>query len=193
MGKLELESGKRRRKQNIQNAVLATVAVAGLLAWTAIAPNTLRLLNYLPKEKYNFKYRALSAAGRLVAKGHAKWIERDGKKYLRLTNAGRKAFAFEQSKVTLRNQKRKWDKRWRMIVFDIPERRRRIRNRLRSVMSDIGFVRLQDSVWVYPYDCEDFTALLKAELKIGKDVLYAIVDTIEYDKVLREHFKLPPA
>lgn len=60
-------------------------------------------------------------------------------------------------------------------------------------MSEIGFVRLQDSVWVYPYDCEDFVALLKAELKIGKDVLYAIVDTIEQDKNLRRYFNLPDA
>ena len=66
-----------------------------------------------------------------------------------------------------------------MIVFDVPERRRPVRLRLCAVMRDIGFVRLQDSVWVYPYDCEDFIALLKTELKIGKDVLYTIADTIE--------------
>ena len=78
-----------------------------------------------------------------------------------------------------------------MIVFDVPERRRRIRTRLRAFMNEIGFVRLQDSVWVYPYDCEDFITLLKAELKIGKDVLYAIADTIEYDRGIRKHFRLP--
>jgi len=191
MGKLEEASRKRKKKKNIQNAILAAVAVTGLLAFSAIAPNALKLLNYLPNEKYNLKYRAKSATGRLVAKKYAVWIERDGKKYLQLTHAGQKAIAFEQAKITLKNQRRKWDGRWRMIVFDVPERRRRIRNRLRAVMLDIGFVRLQDSVWVYPYDCEDFMALLKAELKIGKDVLYAIVDTIEYDKNIRQRFNLP--
>lgn len=191
MGKLERASSKRKRKKDIQHAVLAAVAITGLLAWTAIAPNTLQLLRYLPKEKWNLAYRARTAAGRLVAKGQAKWVERDGKKYLRLTEAGHKALAFEQSKVALQNQKKKWDGRWRMVVFDIPERRRRVRIRLRAYMTEVGFVRLQDSVWVYPYDCEDFIALLKAELKIGKDVLYAIADTIEHDKGIRKHFDLP--
>lgn len=191
MGQMETASRKRRRKQNIQHAILAAVAVTGLLAWAAIAPNTLRLLRYAPKGKYNLAYRARNAAGRIVAKGQASWIERDGKKYLRLTEAGRKALAFEQAKVTLKNQKKKWDGRWRMVVFDIPERRRRIRIRLRAFMCEVGFVRLQDSVWVYPYDCEDFIALLKAELKIGKDVLYAIADTIEHDWDIRRHFHLP--
>lgn len=78
-----------------------------------------------------------------------------------------------------------------MVVFDVPERQSRVRARLRAVMREIGFVRLQDSVWVYPYDCEDFITLLKAELKMGKNVLYAIVDTIEQDKNLRQQFDLP--
>lgn len=193
MGKLEIASGKRKRKQDIQHTVLTAVAITGLLAWTAVAPNTLQLLRYMPKEKWNLAYRARTAAGRIVVKGYATWVDRDGKKFLRITEAGRKAFAFEQAKVSLKNQKKKWDGRWRMVVFDVPERRRHVRNRLRDVMCEIGFVRLQDSVWVYPYDCEDFIALLKTELKIGKDVLYAIADTIEHDKNLRLHFKLPDA
>ena len=191
MGKLEETSRKRKKKKDIQHAVLATVAVTGFVAFAVIAGNALKLLDYLPNNKYNLRYRAKSAAGRLVAKRYAAWIERDGKKYLRITEAGRKAFAFEQAKIVLKNQKKKWDGRWRMIVFDVPERRRRIRTRLREVMSEIGFVRLQDSVWIYPYDCEDFMALFKAELKIGKDVLYAIADTIEHDKNLRHQFNLP--
>lgn len=191
MGKLEESSRKRKKKQDIQHAVLSVVAVTGFIAFAAVAGNALQLLDYLPNQKYNLKYRAKSAAGRLVAKKYAVWIEKDGKKYLRITPVGRKALAFEQAKAALSNQKKKWDGRWRMVVFDVPERRRRIRTRLRAVMLEIGFARLQDSVWVYPYDCEDFIALLKAELKIGKDVLYAIADTIEHDKGLRQHFNLP--
>lgn len=193
MGKLEEVSQKRKRKQDIQHAVLATIAVTGFVAFAAVAGNALQLLDYLPNNKYNLRYRAKSAAGRLIVKGYANWVERDGKKYLRITPTGRRALAFEQAKVALKNQKKKWDGRWRMVVFDVPERRRNVRNRLCAVMESVGFVRLQDSVWVYPYDSEDFIALLKAELKIGKDVLYAIADTIENDKGIRKHFRLSEA
>jgi len=191
MGKLEEASRKRKKKQDIQSAVLAVIAVTGFLTLAAITPNALRLLDYLPNGKYNLKYRMKSVAGRLVAKGYATWTEKDGKKFLRITPAGRKALALEQAKAALSNQKKRWDRRWRMVAFDIPERRRVVRFRLRAVMRGIGFVRLQDSLWVYPYDCEDFIALLKAELKLGKDALYAIADTIEHDKTLRRHFNLP--
>lgn len=188
---MEEKSRKRKKKRDIQHAVLATIAIAAFVPLAIVAGNVLQLLEYLPNEKYNLKYQMKSVAGRLVAKKYAVWVERDGKKYLQVTLKGRKALAFEQAKVALKNQKKKWDGRWRMVVFDIPERRRLIRNRLRTIMLEIGFIRLQDSVWVYPYDCEDFVALLKAELKIGKDVLYAIADTIEHDKDIRKHFHIP--
>lgn len=192
MGQLEAKAKKRRQKQNIQRAALSALGVTGLLVWTAIAPSTLQLLRYLPKNKYQFDHRARTAAKRLVEKGYAQWIEKDGKKFLRITEKGQQELEFEQAKLELlSDKKRKWDGRWRMVVFDIPERRRHLRFRLRAVMLDMGFARLQDSVWVYPYDCEDFIALLKTELKIGKDVLYAIADTIEYDIPIRNHFNLP--
>lgn len=191
MGKLERASRKRKKKRDIQHAVLAVVAVAGFVTFAAVVGNAIQLFDYLPNEKYNLKYRAKTSVGRLVAKKYAVWVEKNGKKYLRVTPAGRKAFALEQAKVALKNQKKKWDGRWRMVTFDIPERRKAIRFRLCAAMREIGFVRLQNSVWVFPYDCEDFVTLLKAELKIGKAVLYAIVDTIEHDRGLRRQFNLP--
>ncbi|MCI0557327.1 MAG: hypothetical protein MN733_02450, partial [Nitrososphaera sp.] len=79
---------------------------------------------------------------------------------------------------------------WRVLIFDVPEYRKKIRETIRHSLRMIGFVRLQDSVWVYPYDCEDFVALLKADLKIGKDVLYLIVQEMEGDTHLKQIFDL---
>ena len=57
-------------------------------------------------------------------------------------------------------------------------------------MRESGFLCIQGSVWVYPYDCEDLVALLKADLHIGKDVLYTIVEKIENDAWIKKHFNL---
>lgn len=75
-------------------------------------------------------------------------------------------------------------------MFDIPERRRRVRTRVRQTLTTMGFYRLQDSVWVYPYDCEELIILLKADFKIGKDLLYVIADKVEHDAPLKTHFGL---
>ncbi|MEK7101762.1 MAG: CRISPR-associated endonuclease Cas2 [Patescibacteria group bacterium] len=189
MSRMEQESRKRRKKQNLQRALLFTLATAGIVAWAVMAPNTLRLLKYLPGDP--IRYRLRTAAGKLVAKGYAVWIKREGAYCLRLTEKGHKALALEQSVLSLNSPKRTWDGQWRIVTFDVPERRRGVRGRLRMMMKSVGFIRLQESVWVYPYDCEEFMALLKAELKIGRNVLYVIADSIEQDSALRKHFSLP--
>jgi len=85
---------------------------------------------------------------------------------------------------------KKWDKKWRIIIFDIPERKKRIRDEIRNILTNAGFERLQDSVWVYPYDCEDIIGLLKTDYGVGLEMLYIIADQIENDKYLRMDFDL---
>src|SRR3989344_3774600 len=192
MGITEKEARRKRRKGYLRDALLASIALSGVVLVAAIAPNALAQLRHLPAlKRAQLRYQAKTALGRLAAQGLIVFEKRDGKSYARITNAGQNVLAFEQQKVNLKNKKkRRWDQRWRVVIFDIPERRRIIRDRLRDTMQELGFARLQDSVWVFPYDCEDFIALLKADLKIGASVLYLIVEQIENDKHLRAHFDL---
>jgi len=191
MGKVELGAKKKKRNKDMKNAVLATVAVAGVIAVAAIAPNAIQLLKTTGMTE-RLRHRSMSALGRLKAKGEVEFLEMDGKKYARLTARGEKTLAYAQEKLRLQDKKpRRWDRRYRLIIFDIPEKRRKTREHLRLVMRDIGFLRIQDSAWVFPYDCEEFVALLKADLHIGKDVLYAVIEEIENDAVIRRHFGLP--
>ena len=191
MGKLEVEARQQRQKAYVQQAILAAVGVTGVIAVALIAPNVFQAIPRIAGSKYKFMYRAQTAAGRLAQKGYVRFVERKGMKYIELTERGRRVLAFEQQKIALHTRKTKrWDKRWRMVIFDIPEKRRNIRVRLRTTMQELGFLRLQDSVWVFPYDCEEVITLLKAELHIGKDVLYVIVEKIENDKPIKKHFGL---
>ncbi len=188
MGNIEKEFKKRKRRQDIQKAVLATVAVSGLLALTVVAPNTIQLLKsfgFDPKKRQ--KEVIKRARERLVQKGLL--VYENG--FLKLTEKGRG----ELNKIELKDWKiekpKKWDGRWRMLIFDIPEHKRSVRDDIRQTLLHIGFIKVQQSVWVYPYDCEDLITLLKADFNIGKDLLYLIVDSMENDKKFRKHFNLP--
>ena len=188
-----VESGarKKRQKRNLRNAALLAIGTAGFIAVAAIAPNMFQILGRTGALA-RLKYRNQGVLARLKQKGEIEFEERDGKKFVRLTERGEEALAFGQQKLQLANRKpRKWDRRYRLVMFDVPEKRKKIRERLRFEMQEVGFLHLQDSAWVYPYDCEEFIALLKADLHIGKDVLYAVVEEIENDKWIRKHFSLP--
>ncbi len=192
MGRIEDEARKIRRRGQIRDVMLTALLVGGMIAIGAVPRTLLPTLGYKPKDQRRFNAYTKTVAHRLVQQGLATWVRRDGTAYLRITAAGRHKISLLKETMKLKDEHRRWDKRWRMVAFDLPERRRVTRAKLRAMMAGVGFIRLQDSVWVYPHDCEEFVALLKAELKIGKDALYAVVEKIENDKSIRVHFHLPP-
>lgn len=189
----EVESGarKKRQKRNLQRAVLFTIGMAGLMTVMAVAPGALQLLKTTGINA-RLRYRTKNAIGRLKQKGEIEFVEQGGKKYIRLTERGEETLAFMKEKALITTKKpKKWDQRFRLVMFDVPEKRKRTRDRLRREMQEAGFLRLQDSAWVYPHDCEEFVALLKADLHIGRDVLYAVIEEIDNDVPIRKHFGLP--
>lgn len=193
MPKTEDTGRKRKRRRDLQAAVLTAVGAAGVLSVAMLAPNLVRMMPNMGADRYA-KYRSENALGLLIKKGLVHVNAVNGVRTLSLTEKGRTRMAFEIERMKITNKKRpRWDEQWRMVMFDIPERRRAARTRLRQTMRRIGFYRIQDSVWVYPYDCEEFVALLKRELKSHRDVVYAVISSIENDSAIRTHFKFPPA
>ena len=189
MGIMEEKYRKGRRNRNIRKAILATVKVAGLLAVATLAPNSIQYLKSLGIVPGKRQKEIMSASkDRLINIGLLKY--ENG--FLELTKKGEAELQLLEINDWKINKPKKWDGRWRVLIFDIPETRRPLRDKVRRTLSSIGFLRLQDSVWVYPHACEDLVNLLKADFKVGKDLLYLIVDSIENDGQLRKSFNLPP-
>lgn len=184
MGNLEKESRNRAKRANLKKAVLASVQLVGALGVAMVAPNVLRALDkmgVLPSPRREESIR--NARARLLRQGFLS--VKDGN--ICLTEKGEK----ELRRLGVATARRsRWDGKWRVLIFDIPNYRKGLRDRLRLSLKANGFERLQNSVWIYPHDCEDFVALLKIDLKIGKDMQYLIVDSIENDRKLRDVFNL---
>jgi len=187
MGKLEGISKKRVKREHLQKIVLSTIQIAGILSVGLVAPNVLSAmdkLGLLPKARQ--KEYISSSASKLAKRGLLKF--ENG--HYQLTKEGKKTLHTWEIENYKLNKPKHWDKKWRVVIFDIPEKKKKVRDQVRNLFVSAGFERLQDSVWVYPYDCENIIGLLKTDLGIGRDVLYMIVDEIENDRHLREIFKL---
>ncbi|MBI2673729.1 MAG: hypothetical protein HYX23_00390 [Candidatus Zambryskibacteria bacterium] len=192
MGKIETEIKKRVRKENLQKILLSSVAVAGMLGVAVLAPNALQALGQLglvERGQYTRNSNLSRSMKRLLKNQSLKFQDApNGKKYLAITEKGRRQLnTLEACNFNLKKPKH-WDRKWRVIIFDIGEKQRRTRDRLRITLSKIGFVKLQKSVWVYPYDCEDFVILLKTNFELGRNLLYLVVDEIENDTWLKKFF-----
>lgn len=192
MGELEADRRRELRRTKIQQAVLEAVYAAGVLSVALVAPNAVKLFASIEKRKRKAdpKYAANRAFYRLLDAGYISLEEATNGKHARLTKKGENFLARVEQKQFRLKKPEKWDGQWRIVIFDIIEKRRTIREKLRLTLVGIGFIRLQNSVWVYPYDCEDFITLLKADFRIGKDILYIIAARIQNDQRLRKHFGL---
>src|SRR3990167_7932174 len=93
MGEIESRVRRRARKQNIQEAVLKTIAGVGILALAMAAPNTLRLLKYTSLGRSRGRYRINSVLSRLVERGEIAKTLRDGRVGVSLTAKGRARLA----------------------------------------------------------------------------------------------------
>lgn len=158
-----------------------------------IAPNTLQALKIfgLDKTTYNRKRYINKVVARLEEKGLMEIRKNpQGLPLARLTEKGKAELArYELGNLQLPKPKR-WDGKYRIIIFDIKEWKRRVRDELRDWLENLGFIRLQNSVWVYPHECQEIIALLKSHFHIGKEVLYITAENIENDKWLRREFSL---
>ena len=68
-----------------------------------------------------------------------------------LTSKGTQKALRTRYKLNPKLKKRK-DKKWIMVIFDIPERKRKDRDDFRDFLYSLNFQNLQKSVWVSPYD-----------------------------------------
>lgn len=87
-------------------------------------------------------------------------------------------------------KRKKWDQKWRVVIFDVWENTREKRDALRYEIKNFGFIQLQRSVWIYPYECADFIELLKMNLSFGKNIRYMIVEKLDHDDKLKKYFKI---
>ena len=74
----------------------------------------------------------------------------NGEPVLKITAKGNRLL--NESIPMRRLAKKRWDKCWRMVIFDIPEEKRIIRDRLRNKLISLSFAMWQRSIYVTPHD-----------------------------------------
>jgi DNA-binding transcriptional regulator PaaX len=116
--------------------------------------------------------------------------KQDGTFVVELTEKGkRKVREFQFADLVIKIPK-KWDGIWRIVVFDIPNKRNAGREALRNKIKELDFYQLQKSVWAFPSPCE-------AEIEFITELfrLYPYVQIIEATKIksdakLRKYYGL---
>jgi len=106
------------------------------------------------------KHNVQMSIKRALKTGYIEKIFKNSQPYLRLTGKGKKKLIRDFSFLMF--QKKKWDRKWRLVFFDIKEISRKTRDRLRNKLKEIGFAQFQQSVYISPHDfTEDIREFLE--------------------------------
>lgn len=81
-----------------------------------------------------------------------------------------------------------WDGKWRIILFDIPNKIKVLRDIFRQKLVKLGFQKIQESIYVYPFECTTEIQLITSNLDITNYVLLLISEIIQGEDTIIEKF-----
>ena len=83
-----------------------------------------------------------------------------------------------------------WDEKWRVVLFDIPEKKKRIRESVRFHLRSMGFYEFQKSVFVHPYPCKDEIDYVIEFYDVRKHIRTMTALEIDNEIEIQKHFGL---
>lgn len=176
----------------IAKIIVKSIGAAGLVIGLAAFPGIGKSISIIHKfsGKNKNKSKIRSSAHNLRKKGYIEYISNNGRSELLLTKKGRSLlnkFSFEDMKM---KPPQRWDGYWRIITFDIPEKKRRARVSIHWKLKDLGFYPLQKSIFVYPYDCEEEINFIGDFFFARKHIYLIIAKSFDNEERVKRHFGL---
>lgn len=172
--------------------VLALLLSGTVLGLTRSYHTQRKIIRSIPKVlkdiDRNYLYRILDEFNhdRLID-----WQEKsDGSVQAILTEKGKeKAIRFNPDYLKIKKPTN-WDKRWRMVIYDIPDQKKAARDALRLKLNELGFKEWQKSVFIHPYPCRDEIDFIIEFFEIRPYVRYAELINPTNEAELRLYFKI---
>ncbi len=176
------------------NLLLKALTAGGVLSAGLIAPNSAQLLAKITQPILDRDLDQKELQKLLKYMERTKLVElsvRDNNIHAQLTTkAERRLRDFEIDEIAIDSPKT-WDKKWRILIYDIPHDKRDSRYYLLEQLHRLGFYKLQDSTWVYPFPCSQEILEILERLEIDQYTTFIVGDIeTKDDATLIKHFSL---
>lgn len=98
-----------------------------------------------------------------------------------------KIYSIDNLKI---DRSKKWDGNWRVVIFDIPEKIKRVREALRMHLRNLGFYELQKSVFICPFSCAEELDQIIDFYDASEYVRVLVAYSIDNEEKLMEKYRL---
>ena len=172
--------------------ILKYLLLAGMIYIAFSSPYfTFSLSRTIFKNKKVFRKKFTNTFWYLKKKGLLQFKKQGHDVCIALTKEGKKRAGKYQIDDLYIERPKKWDKKWRIVIFDIPNSSAVVRNVFRRKLKEFGFYLLQRSVWIYPFKCQEEINFLREFLGASKRQIQILeVSQLEDDHFLRKTFKV---
>lgn len=174
--------------------ILMILALGGVAFAGAVIPGIMKATSGSRRFRNYKKQQFKSAVNNLKRRKLIEIIsEKDDRVRVNLTSKGMKRvreFAFDNLSIP---KPKKWDRKWRVVIFDIPTHPKKLniaRNALREKIKELGFHKLQHSAWIYPYPCEDEILLVAEIFEVTKYIEILTVEKLIHESKIKHAFSL---
>lgn len=175
-----------------QQKLLLLLAGGVILGLTRSPKQYFRIVRGIRKEWKDLNSRQLhDATYSLFEAGYLKEVEHgDGTVTLMLNEKGREtALRYDLERMSIPRPER-WDGKWRIVLFDIPEYKKQAREALREMLYVMNFYQYQKSVFVHPHDCRKELKFLVEHYEVAAHVRLILAESLDNELKVRRHFKL---
>lgn len=188
-GILDLLS-KEKERYPYGKEILTLFAAGLLISASFILPGLPRATSVFWRGKGYRRNRLTQTLKRLHKQKIVEVVETKDGSVVRITKNGfTKALKYKFDEMQVKRQKF-WDKKWRIVIFDIPNSKKRIRDVFRKQLKQLGFFPLQESVFVHAFPCFDEVEFLRQIYNVDVSVTYIVGSKIEGQDNLKSFFKV---
>ncbi len=166
-------------KKIITKDVLKVIAVGGIILGSMAMPTLPMAVGAAIKMWKNVNKKDL---GRIIKRLERQEMisitKHENETTILITEKGKKRLLeYDFENIRLKEEKR--DGRWRLIIFDIPEKKKSARDIFRKKLLQMNMKRLQDSVFVSAYPCKKEIDFLSHYLEISDYITLVSLNKIE--------------
>jgi DNA-binding transcriptional regulator PaaX len=184
----------RKKGEIIKKILLAAgkgVTVSVLLVFPPLALPFKTIMEIIEERKWKIKGQQVKETlKRLEKQKLVDLREEEGELLVTFRKKGKEVLLkYKIDELEIPKPKR-WDGKWRIVIFDIPEKKKLARNILREKLKELEFHPLQKSVFVHPYDCERGIELIKKVYEVEPFVRFIVAESIDNQEKLIRKFKL---
>jgi len=188
----KLEPSKRGRTSVLQKKILLLLYGGLALGCTRNPNQYFRIVREISKEWAQIERGSLSRSVNTLYKSKLVTTRTslDGNLSVVLSREGeRLACRYEIDNMEI-NTPIVWDKKWRIVMFDVPEKFKRTRDSLRMHFKNMGFYEFQKSVFVHPYPCAKEIMYLMEFYESKKYIRFIVATEIDNSRELIKYFQL---